>query len=379
MSLAFSASLCYPALHMKINSFFCKAVTSIGVAALFAPSLALAATPQQLLSASIVSMNAHPATRVTGTINITVSERAWTKVHTPSSGLIGISFDYRVVSSTGSLQEGEGRFTLEKFSYKTVPPPNATLLTLTPTEISLPEPIAIDWKTTNRTMYLLINSLPQQFIDMAAAMDVDVTVFVGKWLSFDLSMLEELVKEKESPSAEMLLDHKKLSALQNPFQLRYVEKRYKNAKGEDMLRLRVRLNPSMIWGLQQAEIKAVNRLALDRWKQISAINKRYAELRRTLSHFQLVAIVNQTTGALDRIEIGGSETKPKKTCTWSTRLVRTVCTNTYSQTVKVSIGLNFLKDSGTPVLAPFTSTPFLEIIERLEAAAQSETSTTTVQ
>lgn len=318
-------------------------------------------------------MNAYPATRVTGTININVSERAWTKTHSPSSGLIGISFDYRVVSSTGSLQEGEGRFTLEKFSYKTEPAPNSSLLTPSITEITLPEPIAIDWKTTNKTLYLKINSLPQQFTDMAAAMDVNVSIFIGKWLSFDLSMLEELVKEKESPNAEMLLDSKKLSALKNPFQLLRVEKRYKNARSEDMLRLRVRLSPTMIWTLQQAEVKAVDRLSPTRWKQISAINKRYAELRRTLSHFQLVAVINQTTGSLERIEIGGSETKPKQTCTWNTRLVRSVCTNTYSQTVKVSIGLNFMKDAGTPVVAPFPSTPFLELIEQLEAAAASST------
>jgi len=344
---------------MIFTPFTRRMFVTASVVAFFIPQASFAATSQQMLDASLKAYDKNPATKLVGTMSVDISQRALRKTYTPTKGTIRFSFSERTAATNS-----EGSVALDSLQFTGSPDVTTALGTLK--SLDLKQPIRVDWKKVAASSYVNFKQLPTGILDFAKGLGADLSPFLNTWIRIDMSQFEAALKEQKGINAVTLLNAQSLSAFSQPLRVIRVDSRKTNAAGDKIVRLRVRINPALVTQEQNLELKTVNPKDPDRAALRSAINRRYAELRTTLNRFTIIAQVNQTTGALERIEAGGQQTEPKKDCTWNSKLERDVCTTTHTETTKFSLGISFLKDSGQPIQAPTSSIPYTVVIEQIQ-------------
>lgn len=150
------------------------------------------------------------------------------------------------------------------------------------------------------------------------------------------------------------------------------------------MRLRIKLNPLVIPTLYRNDLKEITS---DKWmtssmrkQEIRDLDKKYAEIRRFMSGLHMVAIINQTRGTLDRIEMGGTYTPSTYICSISGRLYGSNCKAQDMPTLKYALGISFTQDTGIPVEAPTDAVSFQDLLqkfidEKTKSAEQTTSST----
>lgn len=359
---------------MKL-SFLQRLAAGAGIVALLLPSASFAATNQQLLDASLASLGSYPAFAFSGSMTVTVTQRALRKDYQPQNATITFSYTDRVVKTSTSTHDSEGYISIDKIQVTGLAQDPGTSVLSALGQLGF-QPIRIDWKKSGTVGYIFVESLPQSLIDLAGSTGVDVTEFTNRWISFDLSELTGAVSERQNIDPSVLANPQSLSAFKQPLRVRRVDKRFINAAGDHIVRLRIGLNPVLIAQAQNDELRKVDRTVPGWRTRISEINKSYATMRAQLAHIGMIAQINQDKGTLDRIEVGASFTERKQTCTMDYDTFKSVCRSTHTETTGLAMGINIRNDDGAPVVAPSPSISIQDLMAEIEAKMNAAASTT---
>jgi hypothetical protein len=316
--------------------------------ALVLPWTAIAATPEQSLDKAVKAMDSMTSYKLDMDMKMDIGERVIGKPGSGMTGQIAIKLGTRVLDK----QNGEGRLSLERLSIKGVESGSEIAFTLD-------QPMSIEWQMTGDKLYFRLAQVPTMVVDfLKSNFEVDITPVIGTWVGIDapngVSDLKDLsVFTKQPFDNELPQSITTQSAIRKLpiFRVISVEKRMKNAAGEDITRLRVRINPALINAVQQAEIKALPRDSYYR-EDLAALNKRYVELRRNLSKLFMAVNLNITKNRVERMEIGGTIEEPTESCNYDTRLKRNVCKVSSVRTFKLSAGINIAPASTEPIIVP---------------------------
>ncbi len=341
---------------------------AISLATIAIPWSAMAATSDQLLDKAVKSMDGMTSYKMDFEMNMDIGERVIGK---PKDGMTG-QIKIRISSRILDKENGEGRLALDRFTISGKE---------SGSEISfnLDQPVAIDWIITDKKLYFNLSQAPATLLDFAHdTLGLDLSPLVGTWIGIDmpngvndikdLPLLSSTAVTRDLP--QNLGEQAAIRKLPI-FRVNSIEKRMKNASGDDILRLRVRVNPSLIYAVQQAEIKALPRDKYYR-TELTALNKRYVELRTNLAKIGMAINLNVTKNRVDRMELGGNIQEPTQTCTYDARLKRNVCKTSSIRTYKFSVGINIAPAGSTPVTAPFMWKTVEEIMSLLEPKAIPE-------
>lgn len=321
---------------------------AMSLTALVLPMSAIAATPEQSLDKAVKAMDSMTSYRMDMDMKLDIGERVIGKPGSGMTGQVAIKLGTRVLDK----QNGEGRVSLERFSIKGVE---------SGAEISFnfDQPMAIEWQMTGNKLYFRLAQAPAMLIDyLKTNLEIDLAPIIGVWIGMDapngVNDLKNLpLISSQNITGELPASITAQAAIRKLpiFRVISVEKRMKNTAGEDMMRLRVRINPALINAVQQAEIKSLKRDKYYR-EELTALNKRYVELRKNLGKLFMAINLNVAKNRVERMEIGGTIEEPTETCTYNTSLRRNICKTTSIKIFKISVGINIAPAGTEPIIVP---------------------------
>lgn len=327
---------------------------------------ASAATPQQTLNQILASEQAKGPQRMDMTMDVSFASRPYKVTESREEGLVKLRMSLRDLPASKS---GEGRISLDKVTVTTKGYKQE------PRTESFDNPLAVQWKYADKKVYARLESVAQAIVDEMKKDEVDLSPYIGQWYMLDLAQFSELLKgglgELNQSTAPLDAVNKvksnDLAAWKGKSVLLVtsVQKRTTDAEGHKILRLRVRVNPAFVNAMHQAEIKKIASNDPQRKTKIADVNKRYQEMRLSLSRLQMVVMVDETAKTLDRIEIGGNQTEPIKTCTYNIKTGRDVCRTTGYKTTRVLAGISIMPDSGAAVEIPGSALSVNDLLNNL--------------
>lgn len=318
---------------------------SAGVALLCA-SPALAATPQEILKNSLSSYNSKDGYRIVGQVVIDVNETRYAsaKKEGPESGSFTLDFVSRALPEQDGHQDSEGQLTLSKAVVKG-----------DGQNLELNEPLSFQWKNINPYFYGRIEKMPAVISGLLGP-DLDLSSLVGQWFRMqspdsmrDLSQINDQT-EKVDQMTEFFQEMADKKALQ----VTRVEKRYKNPQGEDMVRVRLTINRSLIY---KEYVKNLNqaykiKVRTERNAKINELRTQYNKTIAEINKISAAANINLTQNKLDRIEMGMAQKDPKEECTWNEKANKSVCKTIGWTNVKVNGGMTFMPLDTKPIEPP---------------------------
>lgn len=332
--------------------------TVICTVSLAFPLVASAATTSQTLNQAFTKFLNESNFNLAGDANIRFSEKPISKSSMSSSGDIHVTFSDRTYTASDTT---EGRLVFDKiqvyeFGEITEPTVNAQ------------DPLAFQWKKAGGVVYLRLEKIPSSFVTALQSEQLDLTPYIGKWISLDVKeLLGNMPEVVQTDNASLLKTFaKEISGFPNTpfFSLIKVEKKTTDPAGHVIMRVRVRINPSFIYRLQQKAIKEIKLGTPDRKATITKINSDFAAIRKLLNRTTFVLTVDQTAGELTRIEIGGTSVEPQKSCSYN-KYDKYVCkTNSY-RTINFTTGFSIFKVTPELITAPTESMALKDLIEQL--------------
>lgn len=340
------------------------------------PQLVLAATPQQLLNEAFTKFVAVGPRRIDVEMGLGISTRPYKRSEKAEEFSTRLFMTQRMVPAAASSTNGEGRIVIKDAKSQG-----------SSDSFSLPEPITFQWKMIDRVLYVRLEKFPESLAFLLKEEGKDVSSVIGQWIRIDVpeSVLRQglatgLMGTSSMPEVMKLMNVLKGKTL---IQVVGVEKREVRANGDKVLRLVVRLNPQVITLMQREDLKAIAKNDPQRRQKIQAITKTYTDMQKMLRKIRMIAIVNQTTGALERVEFGMKSSEPAKTCTLNYKTERMVCPATGTKTTTLSLGMSFLKDSGSPISTPENTKTLDELLklmrpEQPTVIESTETETTSL-
>lgn len=328
--------------------------------ALVMPWSAIAATPEQSLDKAVKAMDSMTSYKLDMDMKMDIGERVIGKPGSGMTGQIAIKLGTRILDK----QNGEGRLSVDRFSIKGVEGGQEMSFTLD-------QPLAIEWRLTGNKIYFRLAQVPTMVTDyLKTNLEIDLSPIIGVWIGMDAPNGFNDVKQLPVISTQTITrdlpqDISSQAAIRKLpiFRVLGVEKRMKNAAGDDLMRLRVRINPALINAVQQAEIKSLPRDKYFR-EDLAALNKRYAELRTNLSRLFMAVNLNVTKNRVERMEVGGNIEEPVETCSYNTNLKRNVCKTASVRIYKLSAGIN-MAPAGTDPIQPPTIWKTIEEIQQM--------------
>lgn len=345
------------------------------------PSMAAMPTPQQALNDALKNEMTRHAGRMVTTARIDVTQRSF-KVGVPTtSGHVAMRLEARAlptptdVKPTLANSQGEGRFVIESADMSGIPDSEVPL--------KLDGPVSMQWKLSGGMFYIRLETLPQSLIDLAKKeSDMNLGELVGRWVKIDLgdTGMREITSDDDADDLIKTLSRGdaareariKLFFARTPFFLvSRVEKRMKNAAGDDVWRMRIRLNPAIVNFFYREALRELPPSGTARTEMLREINKSFATIRLQLSRTSMAVNINVTKKQLERFEIGGTYPETVKDCKYNYTLRRSVCTNVGTRTIKVAIGVSMSPDAGGPVEIP-TQTITMEEAQNLVMPPPSE-------
>lgn len=218
---------------------------------------------------------------------------------------------------------------------------------------------SIETRVVGSNMYMRINNLSEAAITSLEQTGVDAEPLVGKWLVFPagaasalggmVPILPPLQGAAQPLSA--IPDVIKIAGTKNAITVKRIEKTWKDNAGQDYMRVRIGLNTAAIATAQRVETASVGNKDPMRRAKLTAITKRYTDLKSLLKTMEFVTEVNKTRGTLTRFEFGGSLTQPTKQCTISPTRKQT-CKTTGTLGLRYNAGLSLSKDHGSLIASP---------------------------
>lgn len=322
----------------------------VSAALIALPLSTFAATPQQILN-NLPVQTTPKAQRLQGVLNLGVKSRENLKNAKTEEVKMSLSLDQRLVPNTTGSYDSEGRLALNKLESKELP-------------FSFTEAFSIQWKWVNKRVYLMIDKIPTVVLDYARKNDVPLSDLMNRWFVLDASFMDSFEKLASSQNSLSPLDLQKLSK-DRPFIAVRQEKTWKNPAGEQMVRIRARLNPSYISKMQAAETAKLDKKSPFYASELKELRARQAKIASTLRNMIFALEVNTTKNQLSRVEIAGAQTETQQDCVYNAKSKRDVCKLASTQYITYATGFSFLPDTGVAIEEPFNSTNLLEYIDSL--------------
>lgn len=339
----------------------------IGLAATSAMLLsaipALAATPQQILESNLKALDAKGPTNISAEIKLNVTEKIWatTKTDGPQSTSATFRYDQRSLGEAGN-QNSEAKLTITQAEVKD------KVQTM-----KLDQPISMQWKVLMPKIYGQLEQVPESVLGALKTVGVDAAPYVGQWYKIEIpaDLMGSLAQiTAQSAQAEESLKAMNDIAKQKLVKITYTEKRYKNAKGEQIVRVRIAPNFTYLATLRTAELKEAAKITdrAARTAKVKQINTDYADMIKQLRAVSMVANINVTKQTTERVEFYVSKTDPKKDCTYNS-LGKEVCKTIGNTTVTIHGGVNLLAPNAMPIQEPANALT-LDAVQGLMQAKQ---------
>ncbi|MFO0765037.1 MAG: hypothetical protein U0487_03265 [Patescibacteria group bacterium] len=327
-------------------SFFKSGVAAMTAASLLLPSASFALTPSQWFNQLVRAPQTESAIAADATIDINVAERFYAKSRKGSTGSVNVSMALRTPQATAGMQTSEGLISLNKFKMEG-------------TDLGLPftinEPIAFEWKQTSDMVFVRVTKVPASLLDYAKELSsIDYSGLIGKWIGFPFSQksLLEDAGITGSDTASDAINKGPLAKTQLVIGVRK-EKTFKNAAGEEIIRVTGRLNPAIATILYQEQVKQIKKdwpAGTYRTERLKDAYKEYLKSLAALRGIYLAANINTVTKKFERIEFSAKVTEPKEECTWNSTYTKETCKAVGSHsltTVKGGINLSTWCPSGS--------------------------------
>ncbi len=331
---------------MKLTKF---AGLAASASLLFAAMPALAATPQEIINASLKNISSEGAMRIVGEVNVQVREKFYRAADKqgPEAVDVTMRFDQRALALQNGTQDSEGRFTLAKFE-----------MVSDSQKITLPQPVTLDWKYLNPALYAYVSNVPQALIDTLKG-ELDLTPYVNQWYKLEMPAGATQAVTGQQQISEINGLAKNLADKQ-VLRVTRTEKTWTNANGDKLARVRIAANRAALNADRLASLREAYKIKnyTERRSAIAAINKEYSDTLKELAKIQAVAEVNTTKNTVDRVEISFAQTDPKKSCTWNDATNKSVCRTIGTTSVKILGGVSFLPTTNAPVLVPSEAKTF---------------------
>ncbi len=303
-----------------------------------------ATTTQQSLNTALIKLDQQVAGRMDATVEIRYDERPVVRGATNAAGVAKLRLSLRMDRPVEQgRRDGEGRFVIESAHL-------SSQSGVREENMDLSGPIAIEWKYVNGMAYFRIAELPVEVGQQLGLWLGDVSSYIGRWFSMDT--------RQDAPSFAKALDEAGLPLGKTPFLMTRVERRERTADGHDIVRLRARVNPTILAVARLGELAKVGRLDPMRAYRIRSINDRYAALRKYLLPAQFVFVLDTTGQTVQRMEVGGKISTPNKLCTYDARLRRSICRTQTIRSFSYLGGINFLPEATTPIVVPADTSDF---------------------
>lgn len=359
-------------LNMKLMPRLIAAATLSGLAL---PWVALAATPQMALNAALLRLADQKAGQIHLSASVQVDERPLTSTGRKTKADVAFSLHLRNELGIDGKLDGTGSVKLDRYKVESDQAGQS---------VSLDGPLTLEWSDKDNMAYLRLGALPQSIVDYFQGIGTDIQVLEGTWIGVesDRGAINDLLGTSLKTSwldSQLLTDNKTIFTRYPPVQVTRVEKRWKAADGDSMIRLRARLNPRLVTALYNRDLAQINSdyrakkiTAALRLTRITALNKDLNEARRASSGLTMAINMNETEARIERIEVGGKFSLPQQTCTWNSRLQRSTCKNTSLLNVNLLIGISIEPASGQPIEHPAYWRPYAEVLKLLEPKRLTE-------
>lgn len=330
-------------------------------------TLAAKPTPQQILNEAVLSAASALPLRIDADATVKFTVKAKTKDGASGSGELHATMRNRTLSASMT----EGQVSLDRYLSQGNPD-------VAPFS-ALTEPLALQWKKIAANSYIRISGIPTSMTDPLQQIGLDISPALNRWVLLDTNTTSPSLL----PSADMFngfeqgqnLLQKQLKSVSNVplFRVQRVERRDTTPQGQRLVRLRVIINPAFIAASKKIDIAQLTSKGKDRTDDLREIQKEYAAMQAAAHATHIVAIVDEQTRTLQRIELGGKNVQPKKECTYTSSSHREVCKTTSVMTYTYAIGITFTKDSGEAIEQPTDALPFSKIMELIIPPAPTST------
>lgn len=304
-------------------------MVALALLAMLAPQISLAATPQQLLDrATTLSLNPQP--RV-GTLDFNLSFHYRPVVRGEQMGDVKV----HIILTNEQLPRGQGmmdsdqRLRVESFSLSAAP------------ELGIPaaqtwkDPISFESKMISGVSYVRIASISDELrtlIQGAQIPGFDLNNVVGRWLRIDKNSIQQALKDvlpmeamTTLPSIQNQQDLLRTwrPVLQKAGLLRAIRLESKTTRqGIVYDRIQFQINTRLWTDLEnllrkQIEMQLVSLKVRDRKAYNAEFARQTTELRTLMNTFRrevakirFIAVVNERTGEIERVEAAGKTTQP---------------------------------------------------------------------
>ncbi len=322
------------------------------VGTLLMPLSTFAATSQQLLDAGVKA-------RFTQTLHaqnvaIDVDLQSTTKVLRKVDGAKNESMHARVTMTADTFARSEaysdGIFVLRVPEFK--------MDQGTGSPVSVKNPFTFEMRVVDHVMYVRISDVSPLLLAQlpeSVSSGMDIRSLIGVWIKIDpkelgadLNDLKDLNPANSVTQQADLETVKKFLAGPSLLQVVSTEKRMKNAKGEEQVRLRVRLNPKFIdYALKlQADQQKKSYGYAPTAKELAT---QKADIQKMLKGLQMVVVVNTKTVTLDRMEASYTSNTPVYRYVYTGNTSKKYNNGNTKVVVKFGISLQALADRQVPM------------------------------
>ncbi len=328
---------------------------AVAFAVIFYASSALAATPQEILNQTLANYDSDIGMNMSGDMNMNLLETISDKTYSNGPQKVSFSMNFAQRSlpkDENGYQDGEGYFRINKMYIEDA----SDVFTIS-------DPLAIFWRVVAPNMYVKVDRLPESLRNQLAELGADLSPITQRWFSFEApqgqgvsDLLPPMATGGVDPTDKLLGMFKNLGDKQI-LQVLSTEKRYKNAQGEDMIRVRVGINRNVLYREYQAELNEAYKIKdyKERTEAIKTARDEYNENLKDARALHMAGNINVTQQKLERIEFGLTQTKDKEDCSWNDDYTDQTCHVVGKTTVTFTAGIWLNAPNHSKVEVPYNA------------------------
>ncbi len=325
--------------------FIKRLATGMACTALLAPQFVLAATPQQLLDRA-ASMSLTRQQPQVSTVDVTFNFNYRPITAGQQAGGVKV----HIIANAETLPRSQVSFdTEQRLRVESLEVMGAQELGLG-MSMRWKDPASFEMKKIGNIYYLRVASLSDEVRTMINNLQVsglNLDHIVGRWLQIDVDQLQQSLQEvfpmtgelKISGQSQEDITRQLLPIVQKPGLLRAVRLESRTNRGGVMYsRVQFQVNPVLWTQLETmlrkqiekdlASLKTTDRKAYNTQyaAQTKELRTAFASIRTRMNKIRMVAVVNEQTGMIERVEAAGKFVEPSYTEQYasarSTRLVK---------------------------------------------------------
>jgi hypothetical protein len=348
------------------------ALTSL---ALVSPLSVSAATTQQSLDAAFGKLTKQPPIAINGTVDVKTTERSYTKTYKAVNSAMKASFSAAFQQKVADHSDSSGRISLDSYTSSDASSSNAPAG-------------SFEWRSIQGTTYLYVTAAAEGLAPLQK-MGLDLSPLLNTWIRIDAPTSTS----SDSPTPmSALSDLPGVSTLQvaksagtdangntdftGRFRISRVEKTTTAANGDKILRLRLAPNYTNIakeQAAKRATILKTQKAGKARTAALTDLNTEYNAIRKAVSGVNMVAVLDETAQSIQRIELSGTQKKPKQDCQFSDYSFKFVCKNIAQETTTFTSGINVSNGTSEALIAPATSKTLEDIMNAMNPPEATST------